>query len=337
MKMLWTLALKELRDGFRNRWVAAAITVLGILALVLSVLGSAPTGSVRVSELDISVISLASLSVYLIPLIALMLSYDALVGEVERGTMLLLMAYPVERWQIVLGKLLGHVAILGLAIAVGYGITGGAVAWLRGGTADGIWAFTSMMAASLLLGAVFVGFGYVASALARERSTAAGVAIGIWIGLRTLNLSGDGIDFINGASLLCFVLCVTWMATRIVETIFREILEPLTAKTDTDLDDQLLPVARKGSKLVIWALGTIVALNNVGYDVGAVLAGLGIGGLALAMAARDTVANVFGGVTVFTDRPFAVNDRILIDGYEGFVREIGIRTTRIQTMQGPIG
>ncbi len=108
MSMIWTLAMKELRDGFRNRWVAAAIVVLGILALVLSVLGSAPTGSVRVSELDVSVISLASLSVYLIPLIALMLSYDALVGEFERGTMMLLLAYPVTRWQIIIGKFLGH-------------------------------------------------------------------------------------------------------------------------------------------------------------------------------------------------------------------------------------
>ena len=118
--MLWTLALKELRDGFRNRWVAAAIVVLGILALVLSVLGSAPTGSVRVSELDISVISLASLSVYLIPLIALMLSYDALVGEFERGTMMLLLAYPVTRWQIIIGKFLGHLMILLIAIVVGF-------------------------------------------------------------------------------------------------------------------------------------------------------------------------------------------------------------------------
>ena len=123
MSIVWTLALKELRDGFRNRWVAAAVIVLAILALALSILGSAPTGSVRVSELDIRVISLASLSVYLIPLIALMLSYDALVGEFERGTMMLLLAYPVTRWQIVLGKFLGHVLILLIAILAGYGGT----------------------------------------------------------------------------------------------------------------------------------------------------------------------------------------------------------------------
>jgi Cu-processing system permease protein len=181
MKMLWTLAMKELRDGFRNRWVAAAIIVLGILALVLSVLGSAPTGSVRVSELDISVIGLASLSVYLIPLIALMLSYDALVGEFERGTMMLLLAYPVTRWQIIVGKFLGHLLILLIAIVVGYG---GAVVVLTlvtdSGT-EGWQAYAAMMASSLLLGAVFIALGYLVSVIVRERATAAGAAIGLWL------------------------------------------------------------------------------------------------------------------------------------------------------------
>jgi len=108
MKILWILAMKELRDGLRNRWIAAAIIVLGTLALALSLLGSAPTGSIKASPMDISVISLASLSVYLIPLIALMLSFDTLVGEFERGTMMLLLTYPVTRWQVIIGKFLGH-------------------------------------------------------------------------------------------------------------------------------------------------------------------------------------------------------------------------------------
>ncbi len=158
---------------------------------------------------------------------------------------------------------------------------------------------------------------------------------GIWIGVRTLNLPESGVRLVDGASLFCIVMCITWVFIRVIDAVFAEVLAPLAEKTDTDLDDQLLPVARKGSKLIVWVLGTIVALNNAGYNVGAVLAGLGIGGLALAMAARDTVANVFGGVTVFADRPFAVNDRIRISGYEGFVREIGIRSTRIETMDGP--
>ena len=181
MSIVWTLALKELRDGFRNRWVAAAVIVLAILALALSILGSAPTGSVRVSELDIRVISLASLSVYLIPLIALMLSYDALVGEFERGTMMLLLAYPVTRWQIVLGKFLGHTLILLIAILGGYGGTVIILTLATGGSTEGWQAYALMMASSLVLGAVFIALGYFVSAIVRERATAVGAAIGLWL------------------------------------------------------------------------------------------------------------------------------------------------------------
>ena len=181
MKMLWVLAIKELKDGLRNRWVAAAIVVLGTLALALSLLGSAPTGSVRASAMDITVISLASLSVYLIPLIALMLSFDTLVGEFERGTMMLLLTYPVARWQVIMGKFLGHVLILFIAIFVGYG---GAILILLsmgdGGT-EGWQAYVVMMASSLLLGTIFIALGYLISVMVKERATAAGTAIGLWL------------------------------------------------------------------------------------------------------------------------------------------------------------
>jgi len=181
MKMLWILAHKELKDGLRNRWIAAAIIVLGTLALALSLLGSAPTGSVRASAMDITVISLASLSVYLIPLIALMLSFDALVGEFERGTMMLLLTYPVARWQVIMGKFLGHVLILFIAIFAGYG--GAIIIMMLGsdGSSEGWQAYVTMMASSLLLGTIFIALGYLISVLVRERATAAGTAIGLWL------------------------------------------------------------------------------------------------------------------------------------------------------------
>jgi Cu-processing system permease protein len=181
VKMLWILTMKELRDGFRNRWIAAAIIVLGILALVLSVLGSAPTGSVSVSELDVSVISLASLSVYLIPLIALMLSFDAMVGELERGTMMLLLTYPVTRWQVIMGKFLGHVLILFIAILGGYGGAVIVMTLVSGGGTEGWQAYVVMMASSMLLGAIFIALGYLVSVLVKERATAVGAAIGLWL------------------------------------------------------------------------------------------------------------------------------------------------------------
>ena len=100
MSPLWRIGLKEFRDGLRNRWVAAAILALALLALVLAFLGSAPAGSVKANALAVTVVSLSSLTVYLLPLIALMLAYDAIVGEAERGTLALLVSYPVARWQV---------------------------------------------------------------------------------------------------------------------------------------------------------------------------------------------------------------------------------------------
>ncbi len=183
MKALLILAAKELRDGLRNRWVAAAILLLATLSLSLAFLGSAPVGSVKAGALSVTIASLSSLTVYLLPLIALLLAYDALVGEAERGTLLLLLAYPVARWQVVLGKFLGHVAILAVAILFGYGAVLLGLALTGNGTAAaGEWqAFGAMMASSLLLGAAFLALGYLPSALVRERATAAGAAIGLWL------------------------------------------------------------------------------------------------------------------------------------------------------------
>jgi len=179
--MIWILALKELRDGLRNRWIAAAIVLLAALAIVLSLMGSAPTGSVKVSTLAITVINLASLSVYLIPLIALMLSFDALVGEFERGTMLLLLTYPVTRWQVIMGKFVGHVMILFFAIFAGYGSAFFFMVIIADGSIDGWQTYFMMMTSSLLLGAVFIALGYFVSVLVKERATAIGSAIGLWL------------------------------------------------------------------------------------------------------------------------------------------------------------
>ncbi len=182
MNTILLLAAKEVREGLRNRWVLAATGLLAALALTLAFLGSAPTGTVGAGALDVVVISLASLTIFIVPLIALLISHDAIVGEIDRGTMTLLLSYPVRRSQVLLGKFLGHIAILAFATCVGYGLA--AVALLATGKAigGGSWtAFVAMTASSVLLGAVFVAIGYMVSALVRDRGTAGGVAIGIWL------------------------------------------------------------------------------------------------------------------------------------------------------------
>lgn len=143
-------------------------------------------------------------------------------------------------------------------------------------------------------------------------------------------------QFVNHLFNFLLVINLTWLVARLVDALIEEYIVPLTEKTESDLDDQLLPIFRKGLKIIVWVMGIVVGLNNAGYDVGAVIAGLGIGGLAFALAAQDTVKNFFGGIMIFADKPFKLGERIQIGDIDGFVEEIGIRSTRIKTLAGRI-
>jgi len=182
MRNILIVARKEIQEGLRNRWVLATTLLLAALALSLTFLGSAPTGNVGVRALDVVIVSLSSLTIFLLPLIALLISHDAIVGEMERGTMLLLLSYPVARWQVLLGKFVGHLSILAFATLLGYGAAAGALTATGEAIDAESWtAFASMIGSSILLGAAFIAVGYLVSALVRERGTAGGIAIGIWL------------------------------------------------------------------------------------------------------------------------------------------------------------
>ncbi len=162
------------------------------------------------------------------------------------------------------------------------------------------------------------------------------VVSGIWFALNRLVLPETLATAISGAYQMIYALLIAWLLSRLFEAIYQEYLLPLVESSDNDLDDQLMPVIRKMVRITIWTLAVIIGLDNAGYDVGALLAGLGIGGLAMAMAAKDTVSNMFGGATIFTDKPFRVGDRIVVAGFDGTVEEIGIRSTRLRTLAGRI-
>ncbi len=158
--------------------------------------------------------------------------------------------------------------------------------------------------------------------------------VGMWYGLHRLDFPENWYLFMGKVYHILIAINITWLVARLVDAIIGEYIVPLAEKTESSLDDQIIPVVRKGLRSVIWILGIIVALNNAGYDVGALIAGLGIGGLALAMAAKDSVANIFGGIMIFTDKPFKVGDRIKINGFDGTITEVGIRTSRMRTLEG---
>ncbi|MCW2248975.1 Cu-processing system permease protein [Azospirillum fermentarium] len=184
MNTLLIIAGKEIRDGLRNRWVVATTLLMASLALALSFLGAAPTGTVGVGPVEVTIVSLSSLTIFLLPLIALLLSFDAVVGEIDRGTMTLLLSYPVARWQVLIGKFLGHAAIIAFATVLGYGSAGAALALNGAAIGHDSWrAFAAMIGSSVLLGTAFTALGYLASTLVRDRGTAAGIAVALWLGL----------------------------------------------------------------------------------------------------------------------------------------------------------
>lgn len=158
--------------------------------------------------------------------------------------------------------------------------------------------------------------------------------LGFFWGFERLTF-GEGVDnFFKHTFTLIFTLNITWLIVRTVDALIEEYVVPLVEKSESDLDDQLMPLIRKLFKAILWSLGIIIGLNNAGFDVAALIAGLGIGGLALALAAQDTVKNIFGGIMVYLDKPFKISDRIIISGHDGFVEEVGIRSTRIRTLEG---
>ena len=129
---------------------------------------------------------------------------------------------------------------------------------------------------------------------------------------------------------LALTLVITWLVFRLIDA-FANFFASVAQRTESKLDDALIPLFRKALKVFVALLAFVVALQNLGYSITGLLAGLGIGGLALALAAQDTVANLFGSVMILIDRPFKVGDWIKGSDFQGTVEEIGFRSTRVRT------
>ncbi|WP_375559772.1 mechanosensitive ion channel family protein [Bernardetia sp. OM2101] len=123
------------------------------------------------------------------------------------------------------------------------------------------------------------------------------------------------------------------MIVRLYNALHHSYLIPLFNKKE-GLDEQILPILSIIVKLLTWILAIVIGLSNAGYNVGAILTGLGIGGLAFALAAQDVIANIFGGITIFIQRPFKVGERIIVGDIDGWVDEIGLRSSVITNFWG---
>jgi MscS family membrane protein len=135
---------------------------------------------------------------------------------------------------------------------------------------------------------------------------------------------------IRVAVLSVLTLAAIWAAYRVVDLVC-DVLDKKAKSTTTKIDDLLLPLARKTAKVIVTVFGVIYVASALDYEILPLLTGLGIGGLAVAFAAKDTIENFFGSIAVIADRPFEVGDWVVVDDVEGTVEELGVRSTRIRT------
>jgi MscS family membrane protein len=130
-----------------------------------------------------------------------------------------------------------------------------------------------------------------------------------------------------------YTIVVAWFATRMVDLVVDWISERLT-RSGQEAAPVLLSPLKTALKVVIIIAAALVWLDNVGFSVATLLAGLGVGGLAVALACQDTLKNLIGSIMIILDRPYRVGQRILVKGHDGVVEEIGLRFTRLRLLTG---
>lgn len=159
-------------------------------------------------------------------------------------------------------------------------------------------------------------------------------AIGVSIGVKLLVLSEGLEDILVTITDLLLVISVGTAVYWLVD-VPHAWLTYMTKKSQSKLDDMLVPIVRKSLRITI-VLVVLVQVAQILSDkpVTSIIAGLGIGSLAIALAAQDSIKNFFGSLIIFTDKPFELGDRIKVDGHDGPVEDVGLRSTKIRNLQG---
>jgi MscS family membrane protein len=151
------------------------------------------------------------------------------------------------------------------------------------------------------------------------------ILFAIWVAMARLDLGTKMYDIIEKAYHILIVLNITWFASKFSTSLISEYKERINSR--------LLPLIKRTILTVIWIIGVVTALNNIGIEIASILGVLGVGGVSVALAAQDTIKNIFSGITIITDSPFRIGDIIQFDSYEGIVQDIGLRSTRILTYE----
>jgi len=175
---IYSIAKKEFMDNWRNKWIIAVSAIFLILTLVISYFGSVGAGGVGWRDIDATILGMITLVTLLVPIIGLMLGYATIVGEREKGSLELMLSYPVKRIEILVGKLFGLGAVMAAANFIGFGVAGVII----GINVKGVqWGnYMIFVLASILLGFVFISIAMLFSAIFKKRSAAMGGAVFLW-------------------------------------------------------------------------------------------------------------------------------------------------------------
>jgi Cu-processing system permease protein len=174
--VILSIAKKEIMDNIRNKWIILVSVMFALLTLVVSYFGSLASRGWQ--DLGLTISGMASLVTFLVPIIALMLAYAAIIGEIERGSMNSLLSLSATRFEIIIGKFLGLAGVLCFTIFIGFGAAGLMIAANVSNVnyAD----YGIFIGATMLLGLVFLSVALFFSTIFNKRSTAMGGAIFLW-------------------------------------------------------------------------------------------------------------------------------------------------------------
>ena len=160
--------------------------------------------------------------------------------------------------------------------------------------------------------------------------------MGLSASIAPLTLDESVLETFGNLIGILLTLDVAWIVIALLDVVIGKFIVPFTRSSKSKLDDQLLPILKNGLKTIVFVLAVLTIISNFGYDITAVLGGLGIAGIAVAMAAQDTIGNILGSLAIFSDRPFEVEDSVRIGSDLGIVEEVGMRSTRIRTLDGTL-
>ncbi len=156
---------------------------------------------------------------------------------------------------------------------------------------------------------------------------------GVFFAFKMLVMTPSVTKFVGQVIFIVFLLAVTWLITRLFDVLVETFLRPLASRTETRLDDQIIPIISAMVKVSIWVMVIIVMLSEMGYDVLSLITGLGVGGAAIAIAAKESLGQMFGGLNIFMNKPYQMDDTIIYKGIEGKVEEVGLRMTTMRTVE----